>query len=461
MRTVLRTMLALGWSVVLGLGFVVACSSEPGTNNTNSNTNANNSSDAGTSSSSVDPAIQTCLASLPEVAKLSVSAELPLLLQTFCDQKEAKTPEEWRRRRRPEILGLFDHYVYGMAPQVPKDMKVEVEVSPKPELDGAAIRKIYRIQPDASSPVIELLVYIPTANTPAPLFLGLNFFGNHTTLDDPAIPLETSWVPDRAEGAEENRATEKSRGTSAGRWAIAQNIKAGFAVATLYHGDLDLDQPDGKNWVHERFGATEAIRNKPESGGTINAWAWGLSRALDVLVKDKDVDATNIWVMGHSRNGKAALLATARDSRFAGVISNQSGSMGAAVNRGKQGETIKTIQPFFPHWFHDRFAGFVEEPNRLPVDQHLLLALIAPRPLLVATATSDDWADPPSAWRSVVAAQPIWPFLGKPQPALKDYPKEKTLTGKDIAFHRRPGGHSVTPDDWAVFTQFAASHFSR
>lgn len=447
-----------GMALCLVLCVVASCSSDSGNNNASTDGGSSLPDDDVTPTGFTDPDILGCLERLPEVSKLSSMTDLPPLLKTYCDSKDVKTLDDWKHRRRPEILGLFEHYVYGVAPKAPTSMKVELAKASEKALDGAASRKIYRIQADDGSPPIELLVYIPTAKKPAPVFLGLNFFGNHTVLNDKGIPINKGWIPARAEGVKDNKATEESRGTYVERWSIAQNIKAGFAVATLYHGDLDVDQPDGKNWVHERFGANEAIRKKPESGGTISAWAWGLSRAVDALLKDSDINGKQIWVMGHSRNGKAALLAAARDLRIAGVISNQSGSMGAAVNRGKQGETIKTIQPFFPHWFNDVFAGFVEEPNLLPVDQHLFLALIAPRPLLVSTATGDEWADPPSAWRSVVAAQPAWALYGKEQPKLGEYPKEGASIGKDIAFHRRPGIHSVIPSDWMLFASFASQY---
>ena len=368
----------------------------------------------------------------------------------------------WTGRRRGEILELFRGHVYGRAP-APVRIGFEVLEESAQALAGRAIRRQVRIRlGDApGAPSFDLLLYAPRSEEPAPAFLGLNFAGNHSVQPDPQILLSESWIrEDPASGVVGNRATEASRGTAASRWPVEEIVGRGYAVATAYYGDIDPDYDDGfRNGVHALGYDSAPQPPLGERWGSIAAWAWGLSRALDYLERDPSVDAGRVAVMGHSRLGKTALWAGAEDERFALVISNDSGCGGAALSRRRVGETVKQINDRFPHWFADNFTRYDDREHELPVDQHMLLALVAPRPLYVASATEDEWADPRGEFLSCVHASPVYELLGQPglgaaEPPAPDAP----LTMGRIGYHIRSGAHDVTPWDWQAFLDFADRH---
>jgi hypothetical protein len=362
-------------------------------------------------------------------------------------------------RRRSEILELFRAHVYGRSPAPPSTLHFEVADESPAALGGRATRRQVRIRlgerPDA--PSLDLLLYVPRRQQPVAAFLALNFAGNHTIHSDPDVRLARSWVPDDpASGVEGNRAAEASRGRNASRWAVEAIIERGYALATAYYGDIDPDYDDGfRNGVHTLgFGAEPPPPG--ERWGSIAAWAWGLSRALDYLELDADVDASRVAVMGHSRLGKAALWAGAEDERFALVVSNESGCGGAALSRRRVGETVAKINDRFPHWFADNFTRYDDSEDELPVDQHMLLALVAPRPLYVASATLDEWADPLGEFLSCVHASPVYELLGQPGLRATRQPEPDTpIAAGRIGYHLRTGRHDVTAFDWQAFLDFA------
>lgn len=359
------------------------------------------------------------------------------------------------RERRTELLDLFARHVYGRTPLDAITVRHELMESSSDALGGAAIRKqvALHIGDAADGPVVHLLIYLPARSTgPAPVFVGLNFHGNHTTQPDPAIVLPTSWVRDApTTEAAGNRATEAGRGKAASRWPVEQILSAGFGVATAYYGDLDPDYHDGfANGVHPLFPRTGG----DDDWGAIGAWAWGLSRIMDYLETDPQVDASRVIVTGHSRLGKSALWAGAQDERFAAVISNQSGCGGAALNRRNYGETIARITTVFPHWFCPKYASWAERETEMPIDQHELLALIAPRPLLVCSAVEDRWADPRGEFLSVYHAGPVYRLLGRTAPSSDAMPDVEQPPETTAAYNIRPGKHDVNPADWAVMIRF-------
>ena len=240
----------------------------------------------------------------------------PLVLASGEKVRDAQT---WFKRRRPEILRLFETEVYGRAPGRPAAMSFEVTSVEKKALGGTAVRKevsVYFTAKKADGPKMDILIYTPAGATgPVPVFVGLNFRGNHTIHADPGITLSKEWMPDdKAAFIVDHRATEQSRGTSASRWAVEKILERGYGVATIYCGDIDPDFHDVfQNGVHPLFYKGGQTEPAADEWGTIAAWAWGLSRAMDYLETDKSIDSKRVAVMGHSRLGKTSLWAGAVD----------------------------------------------------------------------------------------------------------------------------------------------------
>jgi len=379
------------------------------------------------------------------------------------DGTRIATAADWWARRRPEIVKSFEEQVYGRAPGRPERMTFQVRSVDRQALDGQAIRKQVAIHiPGKKDGPLELLIYLPgKASKPVPVFLGLNFGGNHSIQDDPEILLSKQWMrSNKGRGVVNNRATEASRGTAASRWPVRQIVDRGFAVATIYCGDIDPDFHDEfQNGVHPAFYRSGQTRPAAGEWGTIAAWAWGLSRGLDYFESDPDIDHQHTAVMGHSRLGKTALWAGAIDQRFALVVSNNSGCGGAALSRRRFGETVKRINTSFPHWFNANFKKYNDQEDQLPVDQHELVALIAPRPVLICSARQDRWADPRGEYLSGLAADSVYRLLGTDGVGARSMPAVNQAPRGTIGYRIRPGKHDVTAADWDAYLDFAHRHF--
>jgi hypothetical protein len=385
----------------------------------------------------------------------------PLVTQAGEPVADADT---WRRVRRGEVLRLFETNVYGKTPPAAVKVRFDVTSVDTQALEGKATRKQITIglagHPDG--PKMELLVYLPNdVPGPVPVFLGLNFGGNHTIHSDPGIAVCRSWVRNNSKlGIDDHRATPRSRGAAASRWQVERVLARRYGLATMYYGDIDPDYDDGfQDGIHPYFYAAGQRRPTADQWGSIAAWAWGLSRALDYIVTDSAVDPRHVAVLGHSRLGKTSLWAGAQDTRFALVISNDSGCGGAALSRRQFGETVAQINTSFPHWFCGNFKKFGDHEDALPVDQHTLIALVAPRPVVVCSAEGDRWADPRGEFLAALHADPVYRLLGTPGIATQKMPAANDLSISTITYHIRPGGHDVKLSDWQVFMDVADRYF--
>lgn len=399
------------------------------------------------------------------------------------DGTEVTTKELWKTKRRPELIHLFETQVYGKAPGRPESQTAELIEEDENSLGGIATRRQVRIhlENNGKKHSMDLLIYLPkrkrktSPDKPslAPsLFLGLNFGGNHTVHADPAILLPTSWVRGiPGSDAKDNKASEKDRGWQESRWQIEKVIKAGYATATMYYGDIDPDFDDHfQNGVHTLF-RKEGGDWPADNWGSIAAWAWGLSRIMDYFETDPALAKFKVILHGHSRLGKTALWAGALDERFDLVISNNSGCGGAALSVRAYGETVGRINRVFPHWFCDNYSKYNENEAACPVDQHELIALIAPRPVYIASAEEDRWADPKGEFLAAVGAHSVYLLNGTPSfesheffngiPSTEMPPVNQPLLRGNIGYHIRSGNHDVTDYDWTQFIEFTRGRFYR
>lgn len=391
---------------------------------------------------------------------------LPELLVTDGGRKIA-TAEEWQGLRRPELLEHFQSEVYGRVP----DADVRCEFIPEREeqmaLGGTAVRREITLRFSGGGRSLEasLLLYLPAgAKGRVPVFLGLNFGGNHTISSDRGISVTGSWVRANVEaGVMENRATPLSRGVDGASWPVERILERGYGLATIYYGDIDPDFDDGfTNGVQPLAYAAGQTKPAPDEWGSIAAWAWGLSRAMDYLETDPAVDASRVAVFGHSRLGKTALWAGATDPRFAIVISNNSGCGGAALSKRIFGETVAVINRSFPHWFCGNFKKYGNNEAALPVDQHMLLALIAPRPVYVASAEQDSWADPRGEYLAAYHAGGAYRLFGKAGLDSEAMPPvNQPVVGREVGYHIRSGAHALSRYDWERYLDFADHHFGK
>ncbi len=385
----------------------------------------------------------------------------PLVLN---DGQRVTDAATWRTKRRPEVLHLFEQYVYGKAHGKPAGVSIQARPADHHALGGGAIRKEVTIclAPDGKGPKIDLLIYLPKdVSGPIPVFLGLNFDGNHTIHSDPGItPSDVLKLASQQPGKPSAEAVAKARGSSFNRWPIEKIVARGYGVATAWYGDIEPDMPGGIRYgvrkLYLKDGQTEPA---DDEWGAIGAWAWGLSRIMDYLETDRDIDARHVALIGHSRLGKTALWAGAEDERFGLVISNDSGCGGASLARRQFGETPARITTAFPHWFCKNYRKYAFHVGDLPVDQHMLLALVAPRPLYVASAEEDRWADPHGEFLSAKGADPVYRLLGTTGLAAADMPTIEQPVVGTISYHIRHGKHDVTDYDWQRYMDCADRSF--
>ncbi len=399
--------------------------------------------------------------SLPIASALPSQPGLPDPL-VMLDGSRVTSREQWVKQRRPELQALFQHYMYGAVPPRPAHQQARVLAEYQDFLGGkATLRLITLDTAGAGSPQIDLMFVLPNERRgPAPVILAMNFCGNQSLTGDSRVPLARGWVYKDCKGCSNNIVTEASRNAGpkdwpSHDWPLAEIVRRGYALATFYSGDIDSDRADVSDGVYAWLAGGDPATNQPANRGSIAAWAWGFHRCVDYLASDHDIDASHIAALGHSRQGKAALLAAAFDERIALVIPHQAGCGGSAPSRGKTGESVKRINTSFPHWFNAEFKQFNEAPERLPFDQNCLVALCAPRPVLFSNAQEDQWANPSGQFEVLQAADAVYRFLGVEGLAAKEMPPQRQLVDSRLGYYIREGKHLMSADDWEVFLNFA------
>jgi hypothetical protein len=379
----------------------------------------------------------------------------PLVL---ADDDRVTSARLWSERRRAEIVTLFEDHMFGRGPHRTPATDTTFTAD-REALGGAATARELTITFGAAAPKLDLLVYLPKQAKRSPVFLGPNFLGNHSVHPDPAIRLpDITFVPGMDVALAEGRATDSSRGLDAERWPIERIISRGYAVATFFYGDLFPDRADGRALSVQPLFDGDCGRGF--TWGAIATWSWAMSRALDAIQAMPEIDPDRVALVGHSRQGKAALWAGALDGRFWLVIANNSGKGGASLARRNFGETVKHLTTRYPHWFAAAYSDYAGREAALPVDQHMLLSLIAPRPVYVASAEEDLWADPKGEFLGALGADPVYRMLGTDGLAAAEMPAPDHPVMSTIGYHLRRGGHGVTAYDWKRFLDFADRHAS-
>ena len=359
---------------------------------------------------------------------------LPDVLKTTTN-REVRTQRAWQKVRRPEILKLFENNIYGQMPKAYDRIKYSVTNENATAMNGKARLKeiVIEVFNNNKSVKINLVLFVPNnGRKPSPAFLLINNRGTDNT--DPTRAIKSDF------------------------WPAEMLIDSGYAIAAFHVSDLAPD--DKKAYVNgvlqlypEQLVADNGMR-------AIGAWAWGASRVMDYFEKDADINATMVTIVGHSRGGKASLWAAAQDQRFAICVSNCSGNTGAALARRQFGERINRINTAFPHWFNTNYTKFNNKEDLLPVDQHMLIALVAPRPIYATNASKDLWADPKGTFLSLKNAEKVFALYGI-KSNLPENPPEinEPVVQSRIAYHNREGEHDLTSYDWCSFIKFANYHY--
>lgn len=354
------------------------------------------------------------------------------------------TAEAWTAKRRPQILGLFSHMLYGSipAPTSPLETTFTLNALDEEFLQGKATRKhvLIRFSNERGTARMSAMVFVPNdAPKPVPSFMIISFDKN----ESPRL------------AANQDRPGMLNNG-----WPLGEILANGFGLISVYHADLvGHNEVEFRRGIHPLFFGRGQSFPKAHEWGVISACGWGAMRALDYLETDLDIDHKRIALLGHSKLGKATLWAAAQDERFAMAISANSGCGGAALWRRRSGETLEKISRF-PHWLCVNSRKFINREDDLPVDQHMLLALMAPRPVYVASATEDTWADPRGEYLSAYHATQVYELFGKRGLSSSETPPaDQAIIESHIGFHLKTGGHSIDPYDWQMFLRFAKHHF--
>lgn len=362
---------------------------------------------------------------------------LPELLVTETGQT-VSTPEQWEKIRRPEILNLFENHVYGQVPKDFDDIKFKVINQDKNAMNGKATLKevAITVTRNNKSVTMNLLMFTPNkVKKPVPMFLVINHRGIKTM--------------------------DVTRQNKDGFWPAEQVIEAGYGISGF--DVIDVSPDDKVKFTEGILDQLYPEQLEMDNGMRgLGAWGWGAARSIDYFEKDKSVDATKIISVGHSRGGKSSLWFGAQDKRVAITISNESGNSGTALSRRNFGETVDRITTNFPYWFCPNYRQYANNEDNLPVDQHMLIALIAPRAVYVASAAEDLWADPKGQYLALKEAQPVFNLYGIETNLPEEMPEvNEQVIRSHTGFHNREGKHNMTPYDWQQFIRFADEYFKK
>ncbi len=382
---------------------------------------------------------------------------------TLVSGEKVEDVNTWMNVRRPQLLDLFYQFEYGFTPEPRSNISFDVFEIGTPVFEKKAIRKQVTVSfsGDSDGPEMDILIYLPAdVQEPVPVIISLGFTPNSSRVNDPAVKPGTYW--DR-ETKEKVPVTEGMR-----RWSFDDQLQLflsrGIGVVMVYYADIEPDFSEGitkEKGVRNLYLKEGQMSPKPNEWGAISAWAWGLSRVVDYLETDEDIDPDRIAVTGASRLGKTVLWAAARDQRFDMVIACCSGAGGASLNRRDYGESIAhlTAPSRYPYQFAENFGMFADYPKQIPVDGHLLLSLIAPRPVLLQTGDQDYWLDPKGEFLAAVAATPVFELFGKKGIEMNEMPPAETPIMNTLGYYMHKGGHGPIPSDWEIYVQFMEKHF--
>lgn len=352
------------------------------------------------------------------------------------DNSLIKTVGEWESKRRPEILKLFEDNVYGQMPTSFDSISFTSVNHAADALHGRAqLKRVdIKVSRNNQSVVIHLVLFVPKLINKPGVFLLINNRGPELI--------------------------DATRKTISEFWPAEMVVDSGYAIAAFNVSNL---APDNKDSF-----ANAALRLYPEQLAAdngmraIGAWAWGASRVLDYLQTDNDVNSKKIAVVGHSRGGKAALWAAAQDKRFAMCISNCSGNSGVKLSKRNFGETVDIINTAFPHWFTKNYKKYNNNEAALPVDQHMLVSLIAPRPVYATNASKDLWADPTGTFLSLKHAEKVYSLYGLKSALPAEPPGiDQPIIKPPLAYHNHEGEHNMTIYDWTNFVVYGSLFFGK
>lgn len=360
---------------------------------------------------------------------------LPDVLRTI-EGRAVNSKKTWEKERRPEILSLFKHNVYGQMPTDFDSIRFDLTRKVPDAMDGRACLKEVKISIWNSGKKVNIpvVLFIPNARQkPAPVFLLINNRSKRNT--DPDRIVKSTF------------------------WPAEMIIDKGYAIASFQVADAAPDKKD--NYQHGVLDQLYPEQLDKEDGmKAIGAWAWTASRIMDYFETDEDIDVHKVSIVGHSRGGKTSLWAGALDQRFAMVFSSCSGSTGASLARRQYGETVSLINKQFGYWFANNYKQYSGQVNKLPVDQHMLIALMAPRPVYTTNAVEDRWADPKGSYLSIVNASPVYNLYGKTTALTTEPPPVNSpVIHSSLGYHFREGIHDLNVYDWGNFIRFADYHF--